>query len=221
VLDEPDAAPTELAAGAAALGVSLGDDAATLLLRYLERIYLWNRTAGLTTVARGDALRLHLLDSLSIVRFLPACGPFADLGSGAGLPGIPVAVALPDCTVTLVESRRRKCSFLTDTIRELSLRNCRVSGTDARRLADSPARYAAIMARAFVAPSALADIAGNLLAPGGRLVVMGARRDADLDGVSSENLTRTADERFVLPGGTERRRIIVLEKPAAALPQSP
>jgi len=50
---------------------------------------------------------------------------------------------------------------------------------------------------------------------------MGARRDADLDGVSSENLTRTADERFVLPGGTERRRIIVLEKPAAALPQSP
>jgi len=221
VQDEPDAASTELTAGAAALGVFLGDDAATLLLDYLERIYVWNRTAGLTTVARGDALRLHLLDSLSIVRFLPACGAFADLGSGAGLPGIPVAVALPDCTVTLVESRRRKCSFLTDTIRDLSLRNCRVNETNARRLADSPARYDAIMARAFVAPSDLVDIASGLLAPGGRLIVMGARRDADLDSVRSEGLARTADERFALPGGTERRRIVILEKPVAARPQTP
>ena len=105
----------QLESGAAALGVSLDARAVGLLLVFLERIYAWNRSAGLTTVARSDAVRLHLLDSLSIVPFLPASGAIVDLGSGAGLPGIPVAIALANASVTLVEARRRKASFLAES----------------------------------------------------------------------------------------------------------
>jgi 16S rRNA (guanine527-N7)-methyltransferase len=206
-----EAADEQLAAGAEALGVTLDEAARSLLLSYLERVYVWNRSAGLTTVPRAEALRLHLLDSLSVVRFLPTSGSFADLGSGAGLPGIPIAVALPRCAVALVESRRRKCSFLGDTVRELALGNCRVIERDARRLTEEDERYDAIVARAFVAPHELESLAAKLLRPGGRLVVMGARRDAELDALGSE-LIRKADERFVLPRGGERRRVVVLER---------
>jgi 16S rRNA (guanine527-N7)-methyltransferase len=200
--------------GSRALGIELGADRAALLLHYLDLMYTWNAVAGLTTVSRARAVRLHLLDALAVVRFLPATGKLADLGSGAGLPGLPIAVALPSLIVCLVESRRKKCSFLAEAVRSLELDNCSVLETDARRLIAYAGTFDVVVARAFLAPRELLDAAMPLLRARGRVVVMGARKDAVLDQIAEgeDRFVRIADEAFILFGGTERRRILVLEK---------
>jgi 16S rRNA (guanine527-N7)-methyltransferase len=200
--------------GSRALGVELAGDRARDLIRYLDLMYTWNVAAGLTTVPRAHAVRLHLLDALAVVPFVFATGKIADLGSGGGLPGIPIAVALPDSTVTLVESRRKKCSFLIEALRSLGLANCGVLERDARDLDDYTAAFDVIVARAFLGPEALLEVASPLLRPGGRVVVMGARKDDALDRIADaeDRFVRVADKAFVLFGGSERRRIVVLEK---------
>ncbi|MFQ5473895.1 MAG: 16S rRNA (guanine(527)-N(7))-methyltransferase RsmG, partial [Dehalococcoidia bacterium] len=127
-----------LRCGAEQLGIDLSEQAAAKLIAFLECLYLWNKSAGLTTIERSEAVRLHLLDSLTALPLLGRCVAIADLGSGPGLPGIPLAIALPASRLVLVESRRRKCSFLAETIRELGLENCRVEQADARRYGGSP-----------------------------------------------------------------------------------
>jgi 16S rRNA (guanine527-N7)-methyltransferase len=203
----------QLESGAAALGVDLDAGSVALLLAFLERLYAWNRSAGLTTIARSEAVRLHLIDSVSVVRFLPRVGVVADLGSGGGLPGIPIAIARKDLTVTLVESRRRKATFLSEAVRELGIGNCTVEHADARRLASRGCAYDAITARAFLPPAELVALGASLLTPRGRLILMGARGDLD-NATTHPDLVRVADERFVLPGGDEQRRIVVLERTA-------
>jgi 16S rRNA (guanine527-N7)-methyltransferase len=200
--------------GAQQLGIALSDDAIGALLRFLDLIYDWNRSAGLTSVARDDAIRLHLLDSLSISRFLRDRHAIADLGSGAGLPGIPLAVSLPDARITLVESRRRKCSFLLEAIRALGLSNVIVVRRDARSLTPAELRVDAVVARAFLRPVDLVDLASGLLRSRGRIVIMGSRRANELDSVSADrrDVVLVDDAVFTLPGGSERRRVVVLEK---------
>jgi 16S rRNA (guanine527-N7)-methyltransferase len=207
---EPDEAEL-LERGAAALGVLLDPESIDILLRFLDRVYAWNRSAGLTSVGRPHAVRLHLLDSLAVVPLLSPQGSLADLGTGGGLPGIPIAVALPRLAVDLVESKRRRCSFLSETIRDLGVGNCRVIEADVEKL-EGHHRYDAAVARAFLSPAGLVAAASRLVRAGGRIVVMGATRDEEIDAAAGRaGLIRITDERFVLPGGKERRRIVVLE----------
>ena len=195
------------------LGVRLAPASVTLLLEYLDRLYAWNASAGLTSVERADAARLHLLDSLSVARFLPANGSLVDLGSGAGLPGLPVAVALPSASVTLVETKRKKVSFLTETIRELGIANCEIAHADARTLAPAGRVFDVVMARAFLPPAELVAVGSQLVGAGGRILVMGARRDLQAPSLAAAyGLVCTVDERFRLPGGDENRRVLVLTK---------
>lgn len=207
----------ELGRGAAQLGLRLDGVARTGLIRYLDLLYAWNKTVRLTAVPRGDAVRLHLIDSLTAVRFLPEHGKIADLGSGGGVPGIPIAIALPAAEVSLVETRRKKCSFLTEALRELRLDNCAVLERDAGRLGDYAEFFDAVVARAFLGPAALLDVAAPILAPEGRLIVMGARNDDALTtvGAKDDRFVRVEDEAFPLFGGGERRRIVVLRKSVA------
>ena len=110
-----------LVAGAEQLGVSLTPEVATRLLGFLELLYAWNDFAGFTAVDRRDAVRLHLLDSLAVAPMLTGARHIADLGSGAGLPGIPLATYLGGAMFTLVESKRRRCSFLREVVRQHEL----------------------------------------------------------------------------------------------------
>jgi 16S rRNA (guanine527-N7)-methyltransferase len=204
----------QLVRGAAALGVRLEPAAAAILVQYVERLYAWNRSAGLTTVARADAVRLHLLDSLSIVPLLPERGSIADLGSGAGLPGIPVAAVLRCATVTLVESKRRKASFLAETVRDLALGNCQVVEADAHSLVFEARAFDAVTARAFLPPAGLVGLGAALVRPGGRVVVMGGRRNPQVDdAASAAGLMRAVEHLVRLPGGTEHRRVLAFDKP--------
>ncbi|MGH8032145.1 MAG: 16S rRNA (guanine(527)-N(7))-methyltransferase RsmG, partial [Luteimonas sp.] len=112
----------ELAAGLAALGLAAA--LAAPLLAYLALLDRWNRTYNLTAIRDPrEMVAKHLLDSLAMHAHVRDLETLADLGSGAGLPGIPLAIALPELRVTLVESAGKKVRFLREAVRTLRLDN--------------------------------------------------------------------------------------------------
>ena len=201
-----------LLAGAAELGVSLRATAADSLLDYLDRVYRWNSSAKLTTIARLDAVRLHLLDSLALLPMLGHVSTVVDLGSGAGLPGIPLAICHGELWVSLVESRRRKASFLAETVRDLRLDRCTVIERDAATLADEDPRFDAVVSRAFLAPEPLVELASRLIKADGTVFVMTGGAAESLVGAGTAGLVLAAERRFRLPGGGEERRIVALKR---------
>lgn len=209
-----DAEFSRLLDGAAQLGVALIDDDARRLLDYLDFFYSWNAYAGFTSIARSEALRLHLLDSLALVPDVQAADLVVDLGSGGGMPGLPLAVCLPRVRFALVESRRRRCTFLREAIRRLDLgKRVNVFEADARRLGSTIGESAdVVVARAFVGPEELRRIALPLVKTSGRLVVMAGDREGALTGESAPGFVLESARRFGLPGGAERRSITIARR---------
>ncbi len=112
----------------------------------------------------------HLLDSLAMQPYLEQ-GTLADLGTGPGLPGIPLAIARPQLQVTLVESNGKKARFMREAVRQLGLGNARVAESRAEAL-DEPAAYDNLTARAMDTLAGIIAVGGHLLRPGGRLLAM-------------------------------------------------
>jgi 16S rRNA (guanine527-N7)-methyltransferase len=165
----PDDLRTDLDAGLAAL--SLDPALAMPLLAYLALLDRWNRTYNLTAIRDPrEMVGKHLLDSLAMHPYL-AAGSLADLGTGAGLPGIPLALAKPALQVTLVESNGKKARFLREAVRTLGLANARVAESRAEAL-NEPGAYDAITARALATLPLIIELGGHLLKPGGRLLAM-------------------------------------------------
>ncbi|MCM2355358.1 MAG: 16S rRNA (guanine(527)-N(7))-methyltransferase RsmG [Arenimonas sp.] len=169
----------ELEAGLAALGLP-AQPLAARLLDYLALLDRWNRTYNLTAIRdQGEMLSKHLLDSLSMWPHVRD-GKLADLGTGPGLPGIPLALARPGLQVTLVESNGKKTRFLREVVRQLGLANVRVLESRAEAV-DEPGAYDQITARAMDTLAGILAVGGHLLAPGGRLLAMkGQRPDAEI-----------------------------------------
>ena len=142
-----------------------------LLLDYLALLARWNRTYNLTAVRDpAKMVTLHLLDSLAMHPHLQP-GALADLGTGPGLPGIPLALARPDVQVTLVESNGKKARFLREAARQLKLAN--VSVAESRIEAFKPAAtFDAITARALATLPLILELGGHLPGPDGRLLAM-------------------------------------------------
>lgn len=158
----------DLKSAASVLGLELSPDAAERLGAYED--LLRERAVPLGYVARSDASRLrerHVLDCLRAAPFLPERATAYDLGSGAGLPGIVVAVARPDTSLRLVEPRRGKVAFLELVTDRLGLANVQVL---ARRAEELTEPVEACFARAFAPLDRAWDVAGGLLRPGGWLV---------------------------------------------------
>ena len=198
----------QLETGAKELDVPLSPGQRGLLLRYLDLIYVWNRAAGLTTIPRENALRLHLLDSLAAV---PAVvdGPCLDLGTGAGLPGLVLAVANPGLSFVLVESNRRKCSFLLEAIRVLGVSNARVLESAVENLSPD-LLYPTVISRAFRPPAEFLQIAHRLVKPAGKIVLLlAAPTDSDLETLEAGiGFPVESCRRLVLPAGSEPRAIV-------------
>jgi 16S rRNA (guanine527-N7)-methyltransferase len=155
--------------GLADLGLS--PDLAPPLLAYLALLFRWNGTYNLTAVRDPrQMVTRHLLDSLAMHRFVSA-GTLADLGTGPGLPGIPLAIAHPQLQVTLVESNGKKARFLREAVRQLKLTNARVAESRAEAL-DEPAAYDHLTARALDTLAGIIEVGGHLLKPGGTLLAM-------------------------------------------------
>jgi 16S rRNA (guanine527-N7)-methyltransferase len=152
----------------ARLGVDLDGDALETLDRYED--LLRARATDLGLIASGDLPRLrdrHLLDSLRALPLLPAtAGSLCDLGSGAGLPGLVIAIARPQLAVTLTEIRRRRVAFLELVVDRLGLRNVRIAGD----WSTCPGPFDVCTARAFRDARTSWAAANGLLAPEGALV---------------------------------------------------
>lgn len=199
----------QLEVAAHALGIELPLDCPSRLLRYLDILYQWNASAGLTTIRREDAVRLHVVDSLTVLLSVRSAARLVDLGTGAGLPGIPVALARPDLSLALVESKRRKCNFLRVAVRELGLTNCEVVEADAGSLVCATPRWDTAVARAFRQPQNMLDLAAQIA---GRDIVMMAGPTLDAEKLALPQRWRRAEDRSLqLPGGTEWRRLLRFE----------
>ena len=119
-----------LAAGIDALRIDLDRDARDKLLQYLALLAKWNATHNLTAIREADAMITHhLLDSLAVLPHLPSSDALrvADVGSGGGLPGVPLAIARPAWSLTLIDSNRKKAAFLSQSAIELGLPNVEVA----------------------------------------------------------------------------------------------
>jgi len=110
-----------LAEGLGAMGVALDAPAQAKLAAYLRLIDKWNKVHNLTAVREpAQMVALHLLDSLSVLPHVAGAGTLLDVGTGAGLPGIPLAIARPDLAVTLLDASHKKAAFLRQAKAELA-----------------------------------------------------------------------------------------------------
>jgi 16S rRNA (guanine527-N7)-methyltransferase len=160
-----------LAQGLAELELNLSPAACGKLLDYLGLIEKWNRVYNLTAVREPrQMLSLHLLDSLAIVARVSGAS-LLDVGSGAGLPGIPVAIALPRLAVTLLDSSHKKTAFLKQVAIELGLDNVNVICARVEAW-DTAQRFELVVSRALTDLSDFIRIAGRFVAHGGALGVM-------------------------------------------------
>jgi len=209
---------TQLADGIAALGLSIPESNQARLLQYLALIQKWNRVHNLTAVRKPEAmLALHVLDSLAVLPYVS--GPrIADVGSGAGLPGIPLALARPEWHVALVESNHKKAVFLQQARIELGLENVEVIAERAESVRSNPG-FNTVISRAFSDLADFVKLAEHLCAPGdeqrtdcGRLVAM--------KGVYPHEELAQLPETFVvdkvlllaIPGLRAKRHLVVLKR---------
>jgi 16S rRNA (guanine527-N7)-methyltransferase len=196
-----------LTKGLAAMQLELPAGAQNKLLAYLDLLAKWNKTYNLTAVR--DPLGMvsrHLLDSLAALPFIRG-STLADLGSGAGLPGIPLAIARPDLAVTLVESNGKKARFLREVARSLPLSNVAIAQA---RIQDVTGRFDCVTARALASLAEMLAWGGHLLAPGGRWLALKGRVDAaEIAGVP-DTFRVVAVHPLAVPGIDGERSLIEL-----------
>ncbi len=213
-----------LQASAARLGFDLGADAIERLGRFLDLLVLWNRRVHLTGERSRPALvGKHIADALAPVPCLPSSGTVVDIGSGAGFPGIVLACVRSDLHFVLVESRRRRASFLAEASRHIPLPNVRVEemrAEDISRPAGGAPAAEIVISRALKVDAFL-RLAVPFLAPRGTAIAMqtprglaAARRIA---GDVNCDLVGTRD--YLLPGG-ERRTLLLFARRESGRPVS-
>lgn len=189
-------------------------DLVEALLAYLKLLQRWNRIDNLTAIREpAEMVRRHLLDSLAVHPYVEG-SRLLDVGSGAGLPGIPLALAEPWRTVVLLDSNAKKARFLRQVVIELALPQVTVVQA---RIEDyrSPERFDTIIARAFAQLPAFYHHARPLLAPAGRVLAMKGREPAsELQSLAGEGVAWES-HRLAVPGLDAERRVIILEPPAA------
>ena len=162
----------DIESGARSMGLPLDEAQRSRLAAHLRLVEKWNRVHNLTAVRETDQMVvLHVLDSLSLIPHLGAAKTLLDVGSGPGFPGIPVALARPDLTVTLLDSSSKKCTFLEQARAELGLPNVRVVCERVEQWKPDE-RFDAVVSRAFAELSDFVTQARHLVQPGGRLLAM-------------------------------------------------
>jgi 16S rRNA (guanine527-N7)-methyltransferase len=200
----------DLAAGIAGLGLKFEPRQQGLLLDYLALLTKWNRVYNLTAIREPERMvSHHLLDSLAIVPHIDGEN-ILDVGSGAGLPGIPLAVARPDISVTMLDSNQKKTAFIQQAISALGLKNAQVISDRVERLR-TPRPFDVIISRAF---AELPDFVGqsrHLLDAGGEFVAMkGQQPNAEMGrlphGFRVKKLLRLA-----VPGLDAERHLVFID----------
>ena len=202
---------TPLAEGLGALAFDIPASAQQHLLDYIALLEKWNRVYNLTAIrTREQMIHEHLLDSLAVAPHIPA-GSLLDLGSGGGLPGIPLRIARPDLTVTLLEASGKKCAFLRQATIELALADVNVvcQRVEAYRPAVG---FDSVIARAFADLATIAQLGMRLVAPHGRLFAMKGVEPVDELARLGAIATVQAVIRLDVPGLRAQRHLVVMTK---------
>ena len=199
----------QLDAGLAGLKLALPVTAREKLLAYLALLYKWNRTYSLTALRdESKAVSHHLLDSLAILPFVPA-GRLLDVGSGGGMPGIPLAIARPELSVTLLDSNSKKTAFLQQAAIELGLLNITVHCGRVEQY-HPVSGFAAITSRAFAELKDFVGLSAHLLASDGVWLAMkGVWPQEELARLPA-SVRVEAVHRLQLPGLTDERHLVAL-----------
>ncbi|MDT3707209.1 MAG: 16S rRNA (guanine(527)-N(7))-methyltransferase RsmG [Thiobacillus sp.] len=200
----------QLAAGIAALGLSLPEGAETKLLAYLALLEKWNRVYNLTAVRNAERMvSHHLLDSLAAVPFFRGESAL-DVGSGGGLPGIPLAISRPDLQVTLIDSIVKKTAFLLQVKAELGLANLNVV---TGRVEDyrPETGFDVITSRAFSDLKEFVSLTRHLLKPTGRWLAMKGLLPHEEIASLPDWARVSAHHALAVPGLEAARHLIVLE----------
>ncbi len=198
--------------GIAAQGLQIGDQARAAMLQYLGLLQRWNRAYNLTSIKDPvQMLSYHLLDSLSIGQYLQGQA-FIDVGTGAGLPGIPLAVTHPDKAFSLLDSNGKKVRFLFQIKTALKLSNVKeLQGRVEEHEPDQP--YDGVISRAFASLTDMIEGSEHLLAPGGYFYAMKGRYpDKELSELPKGYKVEQAIELDV-PTLDQQRHLIIIEKP--------
>lgn len=192
-----------------AMNVDLDAHQEIRLLDYQALIEKWNRTYNLTAIHEPERmLTHHLLDSLSVLAAVGP-GPLLDVGSGAGLPGIPLAIARPDLKVTLLDASQKRCGFMQQAAIELKLGNVTVVHARAEDFRPAQA-FPQIVSRAFSDLSDFVAATRHLLADGGEWLAMkGLYPNEEVAQLKGARLK--GDRRLHVPGLDAERHLILLE----------
>ena len=197
-----------LEAGLTALGIALPEAAQLKLLAFRDLLLKWNRTYNLTALRDPQqAISHHLLDALAILPYVGA-GPLLDVGSGGGFPGIPLAIARPDLSVTLVDAVQKKATFLQQAAIELELKSVAVHHA---RVEEMRGQYAQISSRAFAELARFVRLTHHPLSPGGRWLAMkGARPDDEFKALPAGSGVEAIIP-LAVPGLDAERHLIILK----------
>ncbi|WP_027329774.1 16S rRNA (guanine(527)-N(7))-methyltransferase RsmG [Marinimicrobium agarilyticum] len=208
-----DALSARLDAGLSALALTLSNTQKTQLLTYLNEFHKWNRAYNLSAIRDIEAmLDRHLLDSLSVLKHVQVRAPkrLIDVGTGGGLPGIPLAIALPDCQITLLDSAGKKTRFLFHVKTQLGLDNVTVENRRVEHFKPEQP-FDIVISRAFASLADMVDGCEHLLSPEGLFMAMkGVYPQEELAGV--EKRARLVDShRLQVPGNDGERHLLELK----------
>lgn len=213
----------QLGLGLEQMDLALSEIDQSRLVQYVTTLHKWNKTHNLTAIRDPEQMiRRHVLDSLSIAKHLRG-QTLLDVGSGAGLPGIPLALVNPHLNVTLLDSVLKKTRFMLFAARQLELGNVTVEHARVEALSNNLG-FDMIVARAFSSIDKLCALGGHLLADGGQIMAMIGKpvetdnppviNRAQVVGDDSEFSVINSEKLFV-PGETAQRNIVILQKGAS------
>lgn len=212
-MELPETAAETLAAGLLELGVAASAQMQAQLLDYLALLQRWNTAYNLTAVREPVSMvQRHLLDSAAIIPFLPAgANRGVDVGTGAGLPGVPLAILRPDLQLDLLDSNSKKTRFLFQVKTALGLDNMTVLHSRAEQLRPGHP-YDLVLSRAFASLGEMSKACYHLCAQSGYFLAMkGGVAEQELDAIDSRTRLETVHA-LAVPGLDEQRHLVVLSR---------
>ena len=201
-----------LANGVANLGLDLDDRKREQLLQYVVLLDKWNKVYNLTAVREPERMiGLHILDSLSVLSHLGACANIIDVGTGGGLPGIPLAIANSNLRVTLLDTITKKTAFVQQAIGELGLKNAEVVTGRVENYAPR-LKFDRVISRAFAELKDFVDGAGHLCTDAGAMLAMKGVYPHDEIGRLPSGFVADKIIALQVPGVEGQRHLVVIKK---------
>ena len=201
-----------IARGLCRMGIDATDGQREALEGFLKLLQKWNRVYNLTAITEpASMVSRHLLDSLAVLPHLPRAGRFLDVGTGAGLPGIPLAIMMPDCDWVMLDSNGKKTRFVQQAIAELRLARAKVVRA---RVQDyhAEAFFDVVLSRAYASLADFAQSVEHLRGPSTRLMTLKTEPEAgDLRALREQGY-HIDITRLRVPGIDAPRSLVLLER---------